>query len=190
MSDNFLVDEPAAGVRRITINRPDATNAFQFEMYAELHELFRKIKYDPRVRVVILTAAGTKHFCTGHDLRAPGKPEWMPEGVGKPFFSRYSIDVIASLPVAMRNLPQPVICGVNGTVAGMALAFPLAADMTINEILVSGENNLTYDAGYFKPASIGDFVWDDRWTIGAVVTSDDDLTVLCRVMELGLDCGG
>ena len=34
--------------------------------------------------------------------------------------------------------------------------------MTANEILVSGENNLTYDAGYFKPASIGDFVWDDK----------------------------
>ena len=33
--------------------------------------------------------------------------------------------------------------------------------MTINEILVSGEDNRTYDAGYFKPASIGDFVWDD-----------------------------
>lgn len=33
--------------------------------------------------------------------------------------------------------------------------------MTVNEVLVSGEQNLTYDAGYYKPASIGDFVWDD-----------------------------
>ncbi len=131
MSDSLLIDEPSEGVRRITINRPEATNAFQFEMYAELADLFRQIKYDPRVRVVILTAAGNKHFCTGHDLRNPGKADWVPEGVGKPFTSRYSIDVIASLPVLMRNLPQPVICGVNGTVAGMALAFPLAADITL-----------------------------------------------------------
>lgn len=131
MSENFLVDEPVAGVRRITINRPESTNSFQFEMYTELAEMFRQIKYDPRVRVVILTAAGNRHFCTGHDLRAPGKADWVPEGVGKPFFSRYTIDVIASLPVLMRNLPQPVICAVNGTVAGMALAFPLAADITL-----------------------------------------------------------
>ena len=131
MSDSLLIDEPSEGVRRITINRPEATNAFQFEMYAELADLFRQIKYDPRVRVVILTAAGNRHFCTGHDLRNPGKADWVPEGVGKPFTSRYSIDVIASLPVLMRNLPQPVICGVNGTVAGMALAFPLAADITL-----------------------------------------------------------
>lgn len=131
MSENFLVEEPVAGVRRITINRPESTNSFQFEMYTELAEMFRQIKYDPRVRVVILTAAGNRHFCTGHDLRSPGKADWVPEGVGKPFFSRYSIDVIASLPVLMRNLPQPVICAVNGTVAGMALAFPLAADITV-----------------------------------------------------------
>lgn len=131
MSENFIVDEPVEGVRRIMINRPESTNSFQFEMYTELAEMFRKIKYDPRVRVVILTAAGNRHFCTGHDLRAPGKADWVPEGVGKPFFSRYTIDVIASLPVLMRNLPQPVICALNGTVAGMALAFPLAADITV-----------------------------------------------------------
>lgn len=131
MSDNFLIDEPIEGVKRITINRPESTNSFQFEMYQELADLFQQIKYDPRTRVVILTAAGSKHFCTGHDLRSPGTANWIPEGVGKAFHTRYAMSVIASLPVLMRNLPQPVICGVNGTVAGMALAFPLAADITI-----------------------------------------------------------
>lgn len=131
MSDNFLIEEPIEGVKRITINRPEATNAFQFEMYQELTDFFNQVKYDPRTRVVILTAAGNRHFCTGHDLRSPGNADWIPEGVGKAFHSRYAMSVIAALPVLMRNLPQPVICGVNGTVAGMALAFPLAADITI-----------------------------------------------------------
>jgi len=131
MSESFLIEEPAEGVKRITINRPEATNAFQFEMYQELADLFHQIRFDPRTRVVILTAAGNRHFCTGHDLREPGNAAWIPENVGKPFHSRYAISVIASLPVLMRNLPQPIICGVNGTVAGMALAFPLAADITI-----------------------------------------------------------
>lgn len=131
MSDNFLIDEPIEGVKRIMINRPESTNSFQFEMYQELIEFFKQTKYDPKTRAVIFTAAGSKHFCTGHDLRNPGKADWIQDGLGKPFMSRYSIDVIASLPVIMRNLPQPIICGVNGTVAGMALAFPLAADITI-----------------------------------------------------------
>jgi 5-hydroxyisourate hydrolase-like protein (transthyretin family) len=34
--------------------------------------------------------------------------------------------------------------------------------MTVTEVLTSGENNLTYDAGYFQPASIGNYVWDDK----------------------------
>jgi enoyl-CoA hydratase len=130
VSENFLIDEPGEGVKRITINRPDSMNAFTFEMYQELADLFNQIKYEPRTRVVILTATG-RGFCTGHDLKNPGTPYWIPEGVGKAFHTRYAMSVIASLPVLMRNLPQPVICGVNGTVAGMALAFPLAADITI-----------------------------------------------------------
>jgi enoyl-CoA hydratase len=130
MSDNFLIDEPVEGVKRITINRPDSMNSFTFGMYQEFADLLNQIKYDPRTRVVILTATG-RAFCTGHDLKAGGTPDWVPEGVGKAFHTRYAMSVIASLPVLMRNLPQPVICGVNGTVAGMALAFPLAADITI-----------------------------------------------------------
>lgn len=131
MSENFLIDEPVAGVKRITINRPDAMNAFTFPMYREFVDILNGIKYDPKVRVVILTAAGNKAFCTGHDLKDTSAPDWVAEGLGKAYSTRYIMDVLCSIPVLMRNLPQPVICGVNGTVAGMALAFTLASDLTI-----------------------------------------------------------
>lgn len=130
MSENFLVDEPIAGVRRITINRPDSMNAFTFPMYRELLDMLEAIRFDPTVRVVIFTATG-RGFCTGHDLKAGGSADWIPEGLGKPYQARFSMAVIGAIPLAFRNLPQPVICGVNGTVAGMALAFPLAADIAI-----------------------------------------------------------
>lgn len=130
MADNFLIDEPFEGVRRITINRPEAMNAFTFPMYQELLEILAATKLDPRVRVVILTATG-RGFCTGHDLKAGGTPDWVPDGVGKAYQSRYSLGVITAIPVAIRNLPQPVICGINGTVAGMAMAFTLAADISV-----------------------------------------------------------
>lgn len=130
MSENFLIDEPVEGVRRITINRPESMNAFTFPMYGELLDMLEEIKFDPRVRVVILTATG-RGFCTGHDLWAKDAPDWVPDYVGKAYSSRYSLGRISAIPLALRNLPQPVICGVNGTVAGMALAFPLACDITI-----------------------------------------------------------
>ncbi|MBB4155080.1 enoyl-CoA hydratase [Sphingomonas jinjuensis] len=130
MSDNFQIDEPEQGVRRITISRPDAMNAFTFPMYKELLGLLHEIRYDPRVRVVILTATG-RGFCAGHDIKAGGAADWVPDDVGKAYQARYTLDVISAIPVAIRNLPQPVICGINGTVAGMALAFTLAADLTI-----------------------------------------------------------
>jgi len=130
MSQDLLIDEPLEGVKRITLNRPESMNAFTFPMYQELSGIFNAIKYEPRTRVVILTGTG-RGFCTGHDLKVGGKPDWVPEGVGKAFHTRYAMSVIGAIPLVMRSLPQPIICGVNGTVAGMALALPLAADIAI-----------------------------------------------------------
>ncbi|MFV0643546.1 MAG: enoyl-CoA hydratase-related protein [Sphingomonadaceae bacterium] len=128
--ENILIDEPVKGVRRLTLNRPDARNAFTNAMYLEFADILNDIRFDPDVRVVILTGNG-KGFCTGHDLRDKEAPEWIKEGVGKAYYTKYAMQVISSLPVMLRNLPQPVICGINGTVAGMGYALPLAADISI-----------------------------------------------------------
>lgn len=161
MTDAFLLDDPIEGVRRITINRPEVMNAFTYPMYQELLAILNEIKFDPRVRAVILTATG-RGFCTGHDLRDKSAPEWVPEGVGKAFFTRYAMSVIAAIPLALRNLPQPVICGANGTVAGMALAYSLASDITIAAQSAKFVNSI-HNAGsgaelgisYMLPRAIG-----------------------------------
>ena len=51
--------------------------------------------------------------------------------MGKAYRTKYIMSVLASIPTLMRSLPQPIICGVNGTVAGMGYALPLAADLAI-----------------------------------------------------------
>lgn len=130
MSDCFMIEEPAEGVTRITLNRPDSMNAFTYAMYEEFIEILNRIKYQPKTRVVILTGTG-KGFCTGHDLRNAGKAAWVDPDVGKAYAAKYSMSVLASIPTLMRSLPQPIICGVNGTVAGMGYALPLAADIAI-----------------------------------------------------------
>jgi enoyl-CoA hydratase len=130
MTGNFLIEEPIEGVKRITLNRPDSMNSFTFAMYPEFVDVLNGLKFDPKSRVVILTAAG-KAFCTGHDLRDGGKPDWVDPEAGKAYYSKYAMSVIASIPTLMRSLPQPIICAVNGTVAGMGYVLPLASDVAI-----------------------------------------------------------
>lgn len=130
MSDSILLDEPAAGVRRITLNRPDARNAFTFEMYDRLLAVLEDLRLDLKTRVVILTGAG-KAFCTGHDLRGAGPNPEVAAGLSGMYASKRFMSRLARIPVTLRALPQPVIAAINGTVAGIGYSLCLAADMAI-----------------------------------------------------------
>jgi enoyl-CoA hydratase len=130
MSD-ILVDEPAQGVKRLTLNRPESLNSFTFEMYSQLIGIFEALRHDSRTRVVILTGSG-KGFCAGHDLRNAGQPAWIDDPqMSRPYHGKHSISEIGRIPVLMRQLPQPIICAVNGAAAGIGDALALAADLCV-----------------------------------------------------------
>ncbi|HET9628803.1 MAG TPA: enoyl-CoA hydratase-related protein [Novosphingobium sp.] len=130
MSD-ILIDEVIPGVRRLTLNRPEQLNAFTIDTYAELIDILRSLKHDTKTRVVLLTGNG-RAFCAGHDLRSSGWPQWLDDHeVGPTYRSRHNMSEMASIPVLMRQLPQPVIAVVNGATAGIGFALALAADMCI-----------------------------------------------------------
>jgi enoyl-CoA hydratase len=80
---------------------------------------------------VILTGSGTG-FCAGHDLRSAGQPGWIddPEQ-GKAYSGRQAISEINSIPILMRQAPQPIICAVNGAAAGIGYALALASDLCV-----------------------------------------------------------
>jgi enoyl-CoA hydratase len=130
VSDTILIDTPEEGVRRLTLNRPEALNAFTWEMYGALLDAFADAGNDSAVRVVILTGAG-RGFTAGHDLRNAGPSPYALEGRGKLYNNRHSVIGLGRIPVVMRNLPQPIICAVNGVVAGIGYTLALASDMTI-----------------------------------------------------------
>lgn len=69
MSDAVLFDARGDGVAVITINRPEAHNTLGRDVREGLFAAWERFESDPALRVAILTAAGTKAFCAGGDLK-------------------------------------------------------------------------------------------------------------------------
>ena len=128
--DAILVDEPSPGVKRITLNRPEALNAFTFDMYQALIAALESMQHDPDTRVIILTGAG-RGFCAGHDTRGAGVATWVRPGLGKIQAGKYTMSVLGRIPPLMRSMPQPIIAAVNGAAAGIGYALALAAEICI-----------------------------------------------------------
>jgi enoyl-CoA hydratase/carnithine racemase len=66
--DQDLLFEVESGIARITINRPEARNAFTFEMYERLAQSCEAVNSDDSIKVLILTGAGEKAFSAGTDI--------------------------------------------------------------------------------------------------------------------------
>ena len=56
-------------VARITINRPQAYNAYSTRALMELAAAFREAAFDDEVAVIVYTGAGDRAFCTGGDVK-------------------------------------------------------------------------------------------------------------------------
>lgn len=112
------------GIGTITLNRPDSYNAANEQLTTDLQSALRDATTNEDVRCVVLTGAG-KAFCSGQDLKD------APSGDGKRSLSdslKRRYNPIVSL---MRDMPKPVIAGVNGVAAGAGLSLALAADVRV-----------------------------------------------------------
>jgi len=108
----------------VTINRPEVHNALNSEAHDELKAIFDDFAADDRQWVAIITGAGQKAFCAGHDLKqqaAGGGLTNPPTG-------------FAGL-TARFDLDKPVIAAVNGVAMGGGFELALACD-----IVVASEN--------------------------------------------------
>lgn len=120
MAELVLTSREGA-VLTITLNRPEAYNAFT----AELHAAFAKAlgaAADPAVRAVVITGAG-KGFCAGQDLREFAE---LPESIQARLERTYHPNIRA-----IRALEKPVIAAVNGAAAGAGLSLACACDVRI-----------------------------------------------------------
>jgi len=152
-----ILYESGAGIARLTLNRPDKLNSFNVAMHEEVRDALSRVRADPTVRVLVLTGAG-RGFCAGQDLSdravAPGGAAVdLGESVEKYY---------GPLVLALRRLPLPVICAVNGVAAGAGANLPLACDIVIaarsaSFVEVFCKLGLIPDTGgtYFLPRLLG-----------------------------------
>jgi 2-(1,2-epoxy-1,2-dihydrophenyl)acetyl-CoA isomerase len=146
----------ADGIARVTLNRPERLNSFTAPMHAELREALAAVVAGG-ARVLLLTGEG-RAFCAGQDLSdravAPGA---QPVDLGASVDENYR-----PLVLALRNLPLPVVCAVNGVAAGAGANIALACDIVIaaksaSFIQAFCRIGLVPDAGgtFFLPRLVG-----------------------------------
>ncbi|MGE5667942.1 MAG: 2-(1,2-epoxy-1,2-dihydrophenyl)acetyl-CoA isomerase PaaG [Betaproteobacteria bacterium] len=118
--------ETDGAIARITLNRPDRLNSFTAQMHAELRDALARVADDTGIRALLLTGSG-RGFCAGQDLAdravAPGT---APVDLGESIERNYR-----PLVLALRNLPLPVVCAVNGVAAGAGANLALACDLVV-----------------------------------------------------------
>jgi E-phenylitaconyl-CoA hydratase len=108
----------------VTLNRPEALNSLDPESLAELNDAFQKANADENVRVVILTGAGEKAFCTGSDLKKTMPPK---ESFAELTFGRSKW----LYPFAGMEIDKPMLCAVNGYALAGGMELALACDIRI-----------------------------------------------------------
>jgi enoyl-CoA hydratase len=123
MDFKFIVYEKSEGIATITLNRPEALNAFSKEVVSEVLQALEDIRSDESVRVVILTGAGEKAFSAGADIKAM---------IGMNALKARELSLMGEkLCLALENLEKPVIAALNGYALGGGLEVAMSCDLRI-----------------------------------------------------------
>lgn len=138
--DTILYSEDGP-VGTLTLNRPEDGNMFNAVMCREIRDCIETVRNETRTRVLVLTGAGDKFFCTG------GRKDGMEK-------THLYAGVLPTLEMydAIERLQKPVIASVNGFAVGGGNVLQMTCDLAIaKESAVFrqvGPMVGSFDAGY------------------------------------------
>ncbi len=114
-------------VARVTLNRPERSNALDRALLLALKSAFSDLRQAPGVRVVVLSGAG-KSFCSGVDISEEGRSEFYkaPQQIER-LYQENGQDVVRGL----QSLPQVTIAEVNGPAIGWGTCLATACDFRV-----------------------------------------------------------
>lgn len=119
--DTLLLEKIGEHILKVTLNRPDAANAFNTQMAWDLISVFESLaNYSENIRAVILTGAGNKAFCAGGDLKernGMSDQQWQAQHL---VFERMTRAIVAC--------PLPIIGAINGAAFGGGCEIAAALD--------------------------------------------------------------
>jgi enoyl-CoA hydratase/carnithine racemase len=118
--------ELSDGVARITLDRPERKNPLTFDSYAELRDLFGRLKHADDTHVVVMAGAGD-NFCSGGDVNEIIGPLIRLKAPELLMFTRMTGDLVK----AMRTCPQPIVAAIDGVCAGAGAIIAMASDLRI-----------------------------------------------------------
>jgi enoyl-CoA hydratase len=195
--DTLLVDNPAPGVRLVTVNRPKTLNALAPEVVRELLQAVADAAGDSAVRALLVTGAGDKAFVAGADIAAM---KAMSALEGREFAVQGH-----ALMRTIEMAPFPVIALVNGYALGGGCELALACDFIVaSEKAVFGqpEVNLGIVPGFGGTQrlsrAVGKAMAIELCTTGRQVKADEALRIgLCnhvvapdQLMGKGMELAG
>jgi naphthoate synthase len=129
-----LGGDDAAGIAKITIDRPEVRNAFRPETVVELSDAFTRAREDPTVGVVILTGEGPDAFCSGGDQRVRGSRGGYVSGADPTQAGQHQAVgrfEVTDLHIQIRRMPKPVVAMVAGYAVGGGHVLHVVCDLTL-----------------------------------------------------------
>lgn len=121
-----IIYEKYDGRAKITLNRPESYNCFDFQTFREVTAALEDLSWDDAVGVLILTGAGDKAFCTGADMK-----EQNAHFMEHPHDYWKWMGGFIDLHEKLRNLGKPSIARLNGIVVGGGNELNMACDLAV-----------------------------------------------------------
>ncbi len=177
------------GIGILSLNRPRRYNSVSYRMMEELEAFWRDRMDDLDTHVIILRGNGERGFCAGLDMKEAMK---MLPDMNMDQFYRYQ-SRMGRLNLAMRQVPQPIICAVHGPAAGLGFSFALASDLRIISTdarfsaayINVGLGGADMACSYFLPRLIGAGRAYEFMLTGNFMSADEamSLGLVSRVVE-------